>query len=359
MKAISEIRFLMTRRRMRTGTKMRFRTGAGLVLLLVALVIAPIAARVTAQSAQEVTETPKEMPKADFDKMVKSLSNWGRWGKEDQLGSLNLITPEKRKQAGQLVTSGVSISLSRNVITVKIGTSAPFEQRMVKTGLTPGAESSSDAYSVQYHGHTQTHLDALCHFFYEGQMYNGFSQKEVTDKGAAKLSVINIKKGIFTRGVLMDFPRLFGIKFLKGSRAIYPEDLDAWERKTGVKIQSGDAVFVRTGRWLRWDDEGEWDMKKEAAGLHVSTMQWFKKRDIAVLGSDMVADVAPSGVEDVRMPVHLVAINAMGIILIDNCDLDSIAEYAADHRRWDFLLTVAPLAVAVGTGSPVNPIATF
>jgi kynurenine formamidase len=331
-----------------------------IVLLAMVTIIFPAAVNRSTGTASASTQSQQsEMAKADFDKLVKSLSNWGRWGRDDQLGALNLITPEKRKQAAQLVTSGISISLSRNVITVKIGTSAPFEQRMVKTGLTPGAESSSDAYSVQYHGHTQTHLDALCHFFYQGQMYNGFPQTDVGDKGASKLSVINVKNGIFTRGVILDFPWLFGSKYLKGSRAIYPADLDAWEKKTGVKIRSGDAVFIRTGRWARWETEGEWDMKAEAAGLNVSSMEWFKKRDIAILGSDMVADVAPSGVEGVRMPVHLVAINAMGLIILDNCDLESVGEYAIAHQRWDFLLTVAPLAVETGTGSPVNPTATF
>ena len=310
-------------------------------------------------TGDEAVAAHREMSKVDFDGIVKSLSNWGRWGKDDQLGSLNLITPEKRKQAARLVKSGDSFSLAHNVITVKIGNSPPFEQKMVRTGLTPGAESASDSYSVQYHGHTQTHLDALCHFFYNGQMYNGFSQKEVTDKGAAKLSVINIKSGIFTRGVLIDFPRLYGSKYLKGGRAIYPSDLDAWEKNTGVHIQSGDAVFIRTGRWARWEAEGEWDMQANSAGLHVSSMAWFKKRNISVLGSDMVADVAPSGVAGVRMPVHLVAIYAMGVILIDNCDLGAISQYAAAHQRYDFLLTVAPLAVETGTGSPVNPIATF
>jgi hypothetical protein len=100
-------------------------------------------------------------------------------------------------------------------------------------------------------------------------------------------------------------------------------------------------------------------MKAEAAGLNVSSMQWFKKRDIAVLGSDMVADAAPSGVEGIRMPVHLVAINSMGLIILDNCDLESVGECATAHHRWDFLLTVARQAVETGTGSPVNPTATF
>src|SRR5581483_1903179 len=122
---------------------------------------------------------------------------------------------DKRKEAAALVKSGLSISLSRNAIKNKIGVSEPFEHRMVETGYTPGAVSSADVYSVQYHGYTQTHLDALCHVFYQGQMYNGFSQHWVTDSGAAKLSVINVKDGIFTRGVLIDLPRRRGIPYLK------------------------------------------------------------------------------------------------------------------------------------------------
>jgi kynurenine formamidase len=190
-------------------------------------------------------------------------------------------------------------------------------------------------------------------------MYNGFSQREVTDKGAAKLSVITMKNGIFTRGVLMDFPRLFGVNYLKGARAIYPEDLEAWERKTGVKVESGDAVFIRTGRWARWQAEGEWDVEQDSAGLHVSCMPWFKSRDVALLGSDLALDVMPSRVEGIRLPVHLVTLVGMGVPILDNCDLEALGEATAARNRWDFLLTLAPLAVDGGTGTPINPTATF
>jgi kynurenine formamidase len=307
-------------------------------------------------------EHPEVIRKNDFDKLMKSLSNWGRWGKDDQLGALNLITPEKRKQAAGLVISGICISLSRNMSTEKVGSSLPFEQRMLTTGLTPEADnpsgSATDTFSFNYHGRALTHFDALCHMFWEGRMYNGYPQQDVTDKGAGKLSVINAKNGIFTRGVLMDFAWLFGSKYLKG-RAIYSEDLDAWEKKTGVRIQSGDAVLIRTGRWARLEAEGEWDTRKELAGLNVSSMPWFRERDIALLGSDVISDVNPSGVEDVRVPVHKAAICAMGVPLIDNCDLEALGEYAAVHSRWDFLFTVTPLAIGGGTGSPVNPTAIF
>jgi len=307
---------------------------------------------------------PEQQPimgKAEFDQTMKSLSNWGRWGKEDQLGALNLITARKRIQAAKLVKTGISISLAHNLFTEKVGKTPAFELHMVNTG-TPGSGGALDVLSIDYHGRTQTHFDALCHQFWDGEMYNGYAQGEVTDKGCAKDSVIQVKNGVFTRGVLIDFPWLYGTKYLTGSRAILPADLDAWEKKTGVKIQSGDAVFIRVGRWARWDDaKGGWDPYKEGAGLHVTSMAWFKKRDIALLASDMVSDVVPSGVEGVTGggPVHKAAIVELGVPLIDNCDLEAVGEYAAANKRWDFLLTMAPLAIGGGTGSPINPIATF
>jgi kynurenine formamidase len=297
-------------------------------------------------SASEMARTNQ----ADVLKMMQTLSNWGRWGKDDQLGALNLITPEKRKEAAALVKEGLSISLARNAVKVRVGPSAPFEHRMVQTGLTPGSEWSGDVYSVQFHGFTHTHVDALCHIFHQG---------EVTEKGAAKLSVLAMKDGILTRGVLMDFPRLFGVNYLKGDRPIYPEDIEAWQKKTGVAVGSGDAVIIRTGRWARWEAEGEWDIEKDSAGVHVSCMPWFREKDVALLGSDLAMDVMPSRVEGIPMPVHLVTIVAMGVPILDVCDLEPLSKATASRNRCDFLLTMAPLAVEGGTGSPINATATF
>jgi len=298
------------------------------------------------------------LTKKDIDAMMTSLSNWGRWGKEDELGALNLITPSKRKQTATLVKEGLTISLAHNTIKTKEEDSPPFEHRMVETGANSQV-SSADVYSVQYHGYTQTHLDALCHLFYEGKMYNGFSQREVGEKGAARLSVIHVKNGIFTRGVLVDLPNLFGVPYLKGPKPVYAEDLESWEKKSGVKIGSGDAVLIRTGRWARRAAEGSWDIGTNSAGLHASCLPWLKERDIAVLGSDLATDVMPSGINGVAMPVHQVAIVAMGVPILDNCDLEELSKTAARLKRWEFQLTVAPLAVEGGTGSPVNPIASF
>jgi kynurenine formamidase len=300
----------------------------------------------------------EELTRQQFEALLADVSNWSRWGKADQLGTLNLITRAKRKAAAGLVKEGLSVSLSRNVIKIESDDSPPFEHRMVETGAN-GNISSSDVYSVRYHGFTVTHLDALCHVFYAGQMYNGFSQREVTGDGAGKLSVIEVRDGILTRGVLMDFPRLTGEAYLAGTQAIYPDDLDRCEEKTGIRIESGDAVFVRTGRWARRAVEGPWTILERSAGLHVSCVPWFKKRDIALLASDLAADVMPSGVADVLLPVHAATIVGMGAPILDNCDLERLSSVAYSLGRYEFLLTASPLAVEGGTGSPLNPVATF
>lgn len=306
--------------------------------------------------------SPAERPirsQADLTVAIKALSNWGRWGKDDQYGALNLITPEKRCKAAQEVKEGISFSLAHNVMTQYAFLTPPFEHRMVETGVDPGSGSAGDVFTIRVHGYTETHLDALSHVFYDGQMYNGFSQQEVTEKGCGKLAVLEMKSGIFTRGVLMDFPALFGMKFLDGKRAIFPSDLAGWEKATGVQVESGDAVFIRTGRWARYEADGEWDVEHNSAGLDVSCAAWFKERDIAAIGSDLALDVMPSGVEAVRLPVHALMIVGMGVPILDSCDFRGLSKAAEERRRWTFLLTVAPLAVGGGSGSPINPIATI
>ncbi|MGE3317642.1 MAG: hypothetical protein AB7O26_21230, partial [Planctomycetaceae bacterium] len=166
----------------------------------------------------------RQLVKEDIERMMVTLSNWDRWGKDDELGALNLITPEKRKQAAALVREGVSVSFARDVIKDGAETPAGFTHTMVQTGLSEmEVGSAGDEYRIRYHGFTLTHMDALCHLFYKGKMYNGFSQKDVNEKGAGKLSVLKIKQGVFTRGILMDMPKHFGVEFLKGGQAIYPE----------------------------------------------------------------------------------------------------------------------------------------
>ena len=328
--------------------------------VILAICLAVGSAAVGSLAAGTVSHHSKpKLTRDDIEGMLTSLSNWGRWGKEDELGAINLITPQKRRQAAALVTEGVAISMARNVAKVAVDSSKPFLHKATVWKAERGISGASDEYSVNYHGYAHTHVDALCHFAYQDRMYNGFSMEEVTEKGAGKDSVIHMKNGIFTRGVLMDIPRLLGKKYLEGSRAIYPEDLDAWEKKAGLKVQSGDAVLIYTGRWARRQAEGEWNIEENSAGLHASCLPWLKQRDAAIVGSDLALDVLPSRVEGVGYPVHLVAIVAMGMPVLDNLEMESLSEQAAARKRWSFLLTVAPLAVEGGTGSPLNPIALF
>jgi kynurenine formamidase len=292
---------------------------------------------------------------------MTELSNWGRWGKQDQMGAVNLITPAKRKQAASLVKDGVSVSLARNIETEKAADNdSPFVHKMTSTGKTPlDGTYSMDMISVSYHGWAHSHMDSLCHMFYKGKMYNGYSQEDVTSQGATKLAVTNFKNGLLSRGILMDIPRLKGVAYLEPGTAIYSEDLDAWEKKAGVKVSSGDIVLIRTGRWAARDSKGPWNISSKAAGLHASCAKWLKARDVAILGSDGASDVMPSGVTGVTQPIHQLVIIAMGMPIFDNLDLEAVSAEAGKRQRWEFHLSAAPLAITGGTGSPFNPIATF
>ena len=311
-----------------------------------------------------VPSEPHDLTQADIERLMDELSNWGRWGGDDQLGAANLITPAKRLEAVALATEGITVSLAHRLLTDEAAdVPLPFERRML--GLPdPTAEpvfrgGVSDNYNISFHGYSHSHIDALCHILYKGLMYNGVSQETITEEGCSTASIANLQGGIVTRGVLIDIPRLKGVPYLDPGTPIYMEDLDAWEEMTGVTVRPGDAVFVRTGRWARRADVGPWAVAEQAAGLHASTMPWIKARDVAFLGSDGVSDLIPSQIEGVRLPVHLLTIVAMGVDLFDNQDLEALAETAARLNRWEFMLVAAPLAVEGGTGSPLNALAIF
>jgi kynurenine formamidase len=296
-----------------------------------------------------------EVTPAEYERWKKDLSNWGRWGKDDQIGALNLITPAKRKQAASLVKEGFSVSMAADADTVKaVDNPNPYELKMLTIG--------SDEIAVNYHGIAHTHLDSLAHINDNGTFYNGYKPEaeKVLKQGHERNSIHNVKNGIFTRGILIDIPRLKGVPYLEPGTPIYIEDLEAWEKKAGVKVSAGDALFVRAGVWARRKALGPW-LRGRAdggrdAGLDPSVIPWLKQRDVAILGSDHPQYVSPS---NLRGAVHDFALLYLGVHLLDNCDLEALADAAAARKRWDFLLTAAPLPIVGGTGSPVNPIATF
>jgi kynurenine formamidase len=318
--------------------------------LLVLLIVGLAAGTVSSQPAPTRVVTD-----AQYESWKKDLSNWGRWGKDDQIGALNLITPAKRKEAAGLVKEGFSVSLASDADTVKaVDNPFPYEHEMLAIG--------NDRFGVRYHGITHTHLDSLAHINDNGVFFNGYKPDGATvlKQGHAKNSIHNLKNGIFTRGILLDIPRLKGVPYLEPGTPIYVEDLEAWEKKAGIKVSAGDALFVRTGVWARRKAEGPWLRGRaeggRSAGLDPSVIPWLKQRDIAILGSDHPQYVSPS---NLRGAVHDFSLLYLGVHLFDNCDLEALADAAAARERWDFLLTAAPLPIRGGTGSPANPIATF
>ena len=314
-----------------------------------------------ALAAQEATRSDHKMTKADVDKWMTDLSNWGRWGKDDQLGTLNLITPAKRKEAASMVKEGYPISLAHDLLKEKAPDNGnPFVDTVQpRPANFNGTGFGGDTYSVSYHGYAHTHMDALWHANYEGKMYNGYSLDTITADGGSKDSILVAKGGIFTRGVLMDIAKLKGVDYLEPGTPIYPEDLDAWEKEARVKVSSGDVIFIRTGRWARRAAKGPWNVGRETAGLHASCAKWLKSRDVAVLASDVAQDVSPSQVEGVGLPIHQIVLVALGLYIFDNCDLEQLSQEAAKRKRWAFLITAAPLAVPGGSGSPINPTAMY
>jgi kynurenine formamidase len=182
----------------------------------------------------------------------------------------------------------------------------------------------------------------------------------VTQKGgAAKNSILTMKRGVVTRGVLYDIPRLKGVPYLEPGTRIFPEDLEAWEKKSGVRVGPGDALLLRWGRWTRRAKLGAWPIDEGAAGLDVSVIPWLKKRDIALLGWETPGYVPRPPGDLPRTAVHDFVLTILGVHLIDRADFDALAEAAASRNRWEFMLTLAPLPIPNGTGSPLNPIAMF
>ena len=311
------------------------------------------------QIAWAVGDAPT-MTRVEFDQLMQEISNWGRWGEDDQLGTLNLITPAKRRDAASLVEDGVTVSmaLELNKQRDELNTN-PFEHQ-VATMEFGGHTGVVDTYSVNYHGFAHSHIDGLQHFAHKGELYNGMSLESIRPEGTERLGIQNIAiNGVFARGVLVDMPRFLGIDFLPPGTAIIAEDLEAWEKESGVTITSGDVLLIRTGRWTQVAREGQWNFLEKAAGAHASLAAWLKSRDVAVIGCDGVSDVMPSGVEGLVNPLHELVIVGLGMPILDNLDLEAVAEAAAERSRSTFLFVGAPLRVPGGTGSPLNPLAVF
>ena len=315
-----------------------------------------IAGALSGDAASQGSSVPPLVTKAQYEAWQTTLSNWGRWGKDDQLGTLNLVTPAKRRAALALVKEGVPVSLSTNGFTQKaVDVPCPAEWAMTSTS----DEGATDRVAFPcIHGASSTHIDSLAHTFFRGKMWNGYDTSALVTKerGAEKNSVLPMKNGIVTRGVLYDIARLKGVPYLAPGDRIFPEDLEAWEKKAGVRVGPGDALVLRWGRYGRRAKLGP---DNGFAGLDNSVLPWLKQRDIAVLIWE-TAGYTPQPAGDLpRNAVHNFIQAILGIHVLDRADLEALSEATASRNRWEFMLTINPLALPNATGSPVNPIAMF
>jgi kynurenine formamidase len=299
------------------------------------------------QAAAKPPENLSGVTKQQFDRWMTELSNWGRWGKEDERGALNLITADKRKQAALLAKTGTTVSLSQQIEREQPAAS-PQPRPVNRAGAFDHVFLIDGDYlyerqEIEYHGGRLSHFDALCHVSYNGKLYNGLNFKEVvTEKGGcSKLAATAAKDGIVTRGILLDIP---------GTR-VRREDVDAWEKRTGLKISPGDALLLRTKR------PGAGAAAFGSAGYEPSILPFLKERDVALLGSDVAQE--GGSIPGLFIPIHTFTIVALGLNLLDNLALDELAATAEKLKRWEFMLVVEPLRVRNGAGSAVNPVAVF
>lgn len=311
-----------------------------------------------------MTQASRKWSLAEFDELFDAVKNWGRWGPDDVMGTLNYITPEHVRRAAGLVTSGRSVSLSLPVNKVA-GPDNPHPAiHYMATGHDNDIGSgslrfASDFLGMQFHGDCHTHIDALCHIAYRGQLYNGRPAGLVTTSGADALDISDYAQGIVGRGVLLDIPRLRGVPWLEPGTAVTRAELEEAEVAEGVRLEEGDFFVFRTGHHRRRLELGPWDNGYEGdgkAGLHVDAIALLHERKVAGFLPDGDGETVPSSVEGMLYPIHPLQIAAMGMLASDSPNLEDIADACAAEQRWEFLVAAAPLRIPRATGSPWNPI---
>jgi len=300
------------------------------------------------------------MTEAEFRSLYERLRGQVPWGADDRRGALNYLGPAQIRAAAGEVRLGRTVSLAAPVENqVSADNPDPAQHRMVQAPRadSDGLEFAADRIAMNIHGNADSHIDALCHVSFDGALYNGVPASAVTDAGAVELSIAVAADGIAARGVLLDVPRSRGVPWLEPGDHVTLDDIAAAERGQDVRIGRGDILLVRVGHRLRRKERGPWDAAAARAGLHPSVLPLLAERQIAALGSDSNNDTAPSVTEGVDFPVHVLAINALGLLLMDYLEFDELVPLCEEAGRWSFLCVIAPLRLPTGTGSPVNPIA--
>jgi kynurenine formamidase len=307
---------------------------------------------------------------ARVESLARELSNWGRWGEPDEVGTLNLITPEKRRQAAACVRTGTAISLA---LELRSDQPQPFgsgrlnpQHVMVETGSDVAVEEAVTGFSddmLTMSVHAATHWDALSHVFHHGHMYNGRPCTQVTSAGAKANSIVGFADRLVSRGVLVDAARHLEVDALAPDREITADELGAILEAQRVDLEPGDVLLLRTGQLGRIAASRDWSNFTEVGdrlplepGIGLECLPWLQDMGVAAIACDNWA-VEHLNAESTRLPVHEVAIVHMGLPLGEIFVLDELAAACGEDGHYDFLLAAGPLPLAGGVGGPVNPVA--
>jgi kynurenine formamidase len=320
------------------------------------------------------SQTAADNSVAYVDALCLKYRNWGRWGDDDQRGTLNFITPEALVYASSLVKTGevVSCALPFNSHGPQAGgfggRTNPIHSMLQDGGdIALGAQDHLDVLRYTDDAVTMplqcgTQWDALAHIFYRGQMYNGHGLEKVTSQGATVNSIDKIADGVAGRGVFLDMARHHGVPWLEAGHAISSADLTACAERQGVEIRSGDVVLIRTGQMAQVRAEGSWGEYDSgpAPGIGIDSAHWFAEHEIAALATDTWgAEVLPNETPDVFQPLHLILLVNAGMTIGEIFDLERLGEVCEEKGRYEFFFTAPPLPITGAVGSPVNPLAIF
>ena len=297
----------------------------------------------------------------------EKYSNWGRWGTDDQSGTLNHITPDTVAHAATLVKTGRSISCSNPIATIGVVSDPQRNSRPADHEVSVSETGSGDYIGVYYHGYVNTHIDSLCHFFTDklsegGRLFNDGDPSLIKESGSKTHSVDIWKDGITTRGILYDIPKLRGTDYVSVSDPVEGWDLQEWATQKGIVPRDGDAVLVRSGYDQFWNANPDLVMSsppRNTPGNAPSIIEYLYDTNASILGWDLQEAGHRPYDYPARIPIHEVVIPHMGMPLLDNANFDRLASLCEEIGVYEFQLTIAPLVINGGTGSPVNPIAIF
>jgi len=307
---------------------------------------------------------------AEFERIFESVKNWGRWGPDDEVGTLNYVTPEKVRAAAGLVRSGRCVSMAIPINKVA-GPDNPMPASLfVVQGHDVPADGSKVRFGLDWlgmaaHGDAHTHVDALCHISYDGLTYNGRPAADVLrTNGAAEQDIAAYCTGVVGRGVLLDIPKVRGVAWLEPGEAVTRSELEECAAAEGVEIGEGDFLVFRTGHHRRRLELGPWDnnpppVGEGKAGLHIDTIPWMHEKRIAGFLPDGDGEAVPSVVDGITYPIHPLQVVAMGMLVSDSLQFEELATACEEEGRCDFMVVGLPLRLPGATGSPWNPIAIF